>query len=210
MPSVFSDGALEARPVSLIGTFPPIVDTFQLRTGLGVGYDGRQKKLTFEAHLGRHRLEVQGIDCTALETEAIAAGVLLPVAGCGYRQFKPRRLMSCAFRTGVPATVLNVVMTKVSIGRGERLEFPADAYLAIFPSIRPRPEDTLFRLRAVVGGWRGDVHLDIVLFASDLMLALTQVGYFRAVSRSSEGGCVVSLPHRLSLAPATSFALSAK
>jgi hypothetical protein len=203
----FQDGVIEARPVTIVGTFPLITDSLQLRPGLGVGYDVGKKRLTFEAHLGRHRLEIQGIDCSALEAEAIAADVLQPVPGCGYRQFTPRKNTLFGFATGLPATALSVMMVKVAVGRGEQLRLPANGYFAVFPAVRPQSEHSLFRLRTVIDGWQGDVHLDIVVNVTDLMMALTQVGHFRAISRSSSGGCVVALStHRLSVDPRSSFA----
>lgn len=204
MSVLFVDGVVEARPVRLLGDLEPITRNVVLGQNLGLSYDRATKMLTCEAQLFGRRVEIHDIDATALEAEAIAAGVLCPVERGGYHKFTPRVGTSYGFQSNGSATMLRSSLVKVTIGRGERLEFPVDAYLGIFPTNRKRPVDNLFRLRALVGGLLGEMHLDIVVPIPDLLMALTRVGHFERISHSQRD-CVVSLRRRLNMTPRASF-----
>lgn len=197
----FQDGAHAARLVLVGGTLPSLQRSVVLGNSLGVSYDPQCKQLHFEAFDGHgHRLELDGVDASLFEAEAIAADLLRPLPRGGYRKFTPRRLMPSSFYTGLPADMLAVTMTKITVGRGEHVELPASAYLGVFRTNRRRPEHQLFRLRALIGGLERDTYLDIVVFASDLLLMLTHVGYLRFISLSY-GECVVALPRRITELP---------
>lgn len=200
----FVDGVVEARPVRLLGNLEPLTGNAVLGQNLGLCYDRETKTLICEAHLFGRRIEIHGIDATALEAEAIAAKVLCPVERGGYHTFTPRVGTSYGFHTVGPATMLRTNAIKVTVKRGDRLEFPADAYLGIFPTRRKRAVDNLFRLRALVGSQLSDVHIDIVVPIPDLLMALTRVGHFEAISHCQRD-CVVSLRHRLNTPPRASF-----
>ncbi len=192
----FVDGIVEARPVRLLGNLEPLICNTVMCHNLMLDYNRARKMLVCEAHLYGRRVEIHDIDCTALEAEAIAAGTLCPVDRGGYHKFTPRVGMGYGFQSNSSATMLRANVVKATVAHGDCLEFPADAYLGIFPTKRERPADNLFRLRALVGGLQSDIHLDIVVPIPDLLMAMTRIGHFEAISQS-ERDCVVSLRHRL-------------
>ncbi|MDP2631153.1 MAG: hypothetical protein Q8P30_00090 [Candidatus Uhrbacteria bacterium] len=202
------EGFGPAYPVLLRANAPRFTGTLLFSPRIPFDYSESDKTLYLQSRSSVVQLELSGVSCEALLLEAIAAGVLTKCEKSYMGKFTPHKqtnLESFSRARPIGAGLLRAEMSKLVVQDHGVLDVfplgsPIHGYLGIFRTDRKHTEHQLFRLSTLVACDKFDARLDIVVRISEVLFALTQVGYLRRLSvingSASDGMMRVQIPDR--------------